>query len=56
LGNLECDGGIVQNELFEGSSERSSRVERAVLELRKKKGALVTRARLVAAPSTSKKK
>ena len=56
LGNLECDSGIVQNELFEGSSERSSRVERAVLELRKKKGALVTRARLVAAPSKPDKK
>ncbi len=51
LGNLECDSGSVQNELFEGNSERNSRVERAILELRKKKGALVTRARLVAAPS-----
>jgi len=55
LGNLECNGGIVQNELFEGSSERSSRVERAVLELRKKKGAVVTRARLVAAPARTGK-
>ena len=50
VANLEESGGKDQGELFEDSSERKAKVERAVLDLKRNRKALVTKARLVAPP------
>jgi DNA polymerase-4 len=47
LGNVEDEDPLKQGELFADGSSRLAAVERAVLDLKRKKGALVTRARLV---------
>jgi DNA polymerase-4 len=50
IANLEEHGGMDQGELFEDASERKAKVERAVLDLKRKRKAVVTKARLVAPP------
>jgi len=50
LANLDEGEGIGQGELFASASEKKAKVERAALDLRKSKGAVLTKARLVSAP------
>lgn len=50
VANVENAGGNDQGELFEDASERKAKVERAVLDLKQKKKATLTKARLVVAP------
>ena len=50
VANVEEDRGA-QGELFGSNSDRVASIERAVLDLRKRKGAVVTRARLLKGPS-----
>lgn len=49
VANLE-KGGASQEELFPDPSERKAKVEKAVLDLARRKGAVVTKARLIDAP------
>ncbi|MFA6505107.1 MAG: DNA polymerase IV [Treponemataceae bacterium] len=51
VSNVESERGVEQGELFEDGSERKAKVERAVMDLKQKRGALLTKARLIAAPS-----
>ena len=54
VANVENTRGDDQGELFEDGSARKAKVERAVLELKRAKGAVVTKARLVQPPRVSK--
>lgn len=47
LANLEAMDGCAQGELFEDPSAKRAKVERAVLDLKRKRGAIVTKARLL---------
>jgi len=54
VANVEDRRGGLQGELFGEASEKRAKIERAVLDLKRGKGALVTKARLVAPPPRGK--